>query len=119
MKKSIFVVEDNEDIREILTLILEGEQFHVVPNASISEFEEKVSYSKPDVILLDIRLPDGDGMHLCSRIKNSKKLEDVPVIMMSAHEQIAVVMQQCKADTFISKPFDIDDLLHKVQQYAS
>lgn len=118
MKKRIFIVEDDDDIREIVTLVLEGEQYEVIPNSTISEFEQKFNQHKPDAILLDIRLPDGNGMELCTLLKSQEQTRHIPVIMMSAHEQIAIVMQNCKAESFISKPFDIDDLLSKVQLYA-
>jgi len=80
--------------------------------ASIAAFLE--STVKPDLFLLDIRLPDGNGMELCERLKDDPRYTQVPVILVSAHLQKVGVMGMSSADDFVGKPFDIDFLLVRV-----
>ncbi len=114
MNKRIHVVEDDEDIRFIIDFILRDANFDVELSASATDFYEKINYSNPDLILLDIMLPDGDGREICKKLKADASTKNIPIIMMSAHvaENDAIVV--CNADDFITKPFDIDSFIHKI-----
>ncbi|MEJ2880960.1 response regulator transcription factor [Pedobacter sp. GR22-6] len=115
MVKEIFVLEDDRDIGFILNHILFDEGYQVSVYESISAFKYALRLGTPDLLLMDVRLPDGNGMELCEELKADSAFS-LPVLMMSAdwhlHNQ-----GQCKANEYISKPFDIDLILNKIGSY--
>ncbi len=117
MKDIIYIVEDNEYIREILFYILEDEKYDVYVCGSAQKFNFLMAKSLPDVVVLDVMLPDGNGIELCKQIKLQEVTSHIPVIMMSAHSKPEEVIQLSGADVFISKPFDIDFFKDLVTRY--
>ena len=118
MPKLIFILEDNEDLRELYGLILAEENYDISSFSTIKEFMEHAN-EIPDLYLLDVMLPDGDGVALCKQLKENPKTADVPVIMISAHRDIADVKQQCPDSDFIAKPFDINHLSEQIAKRIS
>src|SRR5690606_22634863 len=97
--KSIFVIEDNEDIGFILNYFLTEEGFRVRLFASAEDFTNAFKYEVPDIFLVDVMLPDGDGISLCNLIKRDSRSAGVPVLMMSAHSDEKTV-RKCNAEEF-------------------
>ena len=116
MKKNIYVVEDNDDIRDLVQYLLESEGYEVEAFANVSDFERKFELAKPDALVLDIMLPDGNGMDLCNKIKASSATKNLPVLLMSANTNALFINKKTEADDFISKPFDIDEFASKVHK---
>ncbi|RZJ77579.1 PleD family two-component system response regulator [Pedobacter sp. Leaf250] len=114
MGKSVFVLEDDEGIRDVIILLLEEENYDVKGFASVEDFNLNAKNLQPDLFLLDVMLPDGSGMDVCGVLKKSENTKNIPVLMMSAHAKIAEINKSCNAQGFIAKPFDIYDLLKKV-----
>ena len=81
-----------------------------------ADFRIALDEDLPDVFLLDVMLPDGNGIELCHLIKNEARSKKLPVIIMSAHSDITE-SQACHAEEFISKPFDLSNLLSKIRQH--
>ncbi|WP_442591868.1 response regulator [Pedobacter sp. AW31-3R] len=113
--KRICVLEDDESIREVLEILLTEENYQVNGFASVSDFLKGNKGNEPDLFLLDIMLPDGNGIDLCSMLKSSERTRNIPVLMMSAHSNQMKVEETCSAEGFVKKPFDIYDLLLKVE----
>lgn len=111
-QKEITILEDDGDIREICTYFFASQGFKVNGYGNVKEFSTPPPST--DVFLLDVRLPDGNGLAVCRMLKSDVRYEHIPVIMMSAHMDTSVMMDRCGADHFISKPFDLDLLLEKV-----
>ena len=111
--KQIFILEDDDSIREMIAYLLssKGYEVHAFPNAG--EFGRSIKLQKPDLILMDIMLPDGNGLEICKNLHDDKQTKDIPVILMSAHSNDSVSKENCARD-FIAKPFDIEDLLKAV-----
>ncbi len=114
LKKNIYVVEDNDDIRELVQYLLESEGYEVEAFANVSDFERKFELIKPDALVLDIMLPDGNGMDLCNKIKATASTENMPILLMSANTNALYINKKSTANDFISKPFDIDEFVQKV-----
>ena len=114
--RKIFLVEDNEAIREILEIFLTSENYDVKSFASVSEFEERDTYVIPDLYLFDVMLPDGSGIDLCQQIKKDQENKDIPVIIMSAHANLSHMQYLCQPDDLIAKPFDIENVLARIQK---
>lgn len=68
----------------------------------------------PDLFLLDVMLPDGNGIDVCEMLKTAHQTRSIPVLIMSAHSSEHLVKQSCRSDGFVAKPFDINELINKV-----
>lgn len=119
MKKSVFLLEDNLDLIELFTILLEEEFYQVSAFPTISLFNKVISNKLPDIFLLDIMLPDGNGADICEQLKNSPRTKHIPVILMSANTSAADIKKKCMADDFIAKPFDINEFIQKVNRYVN
>lgn len=119
MGKRICVLEDNDDIREILSFILEDESYEVSAYANVKDFLNRKNIVQPDVFLLDVMLPDGSGLDVCNGLKADQLTKNIPVLMMSANYKEKEIRNSCKAQDFIPKPFDIQDLILRIGRQAS
>ena len=115
--KEIFIVEDDPDIRELIEYLLVSLEFKVESFPTAEDFYNGISGHSPDLILLDIMLPDGNGLEICKMLKDQQQTNQIPVLLMSAHADGNLLRGHC-ANDFISKPFDIDDLVNRIQQYV-
>ena len=114
-KKNILVIEDNHAILDVITLILESEAFHVAGLNKGADFINHVQEFKPDVIIMDIMLPDVDGRTLLKELKDIQSTRHIPVLMISArYNANNYTLDGVEADDFMAKPFNIDELMDKI-----
>ncbi|MBE9602547.1 response regulator transcription factor [Pedobacter sp. MC2016-24] len=116
MAKLIHVIEDDDDIRFILEYILLEANYNVMLFPTASAFEAAIIADKPDLIILDVMLPDGNGIEICRRLKINPETFHIPVLIMSAHAAQHAILEEACADDFISKPFDLDHFIDRVNQ---
>ncbi|MEM8835761.1 MAG: response regulator transcription factor [Planctomycetota bacterium] len=113
----VLIVEDEVDIAELIEFHLEreGYQTHVV--ASGGKAIERVDQERPDLVILDIMLPDLDGLEVCRRIKNDQTTRDIPILMVSARgeESDIVVGLELGAEDYVTKPFSPRVLMARVK----
>jgi len=114
MAKLIHVIEDDDDIRFILEYILLEANYNVTLFPTASAFEAAIIADKPDLIILDVMLPDGNGIEICRRLKINPETFHIPVLIMSAHAAQHAILEEACADHFISKPFDLDHFIDRV-----
>jgi two-component system, OmpR family, response regulator len=111
----LLVVEDEEMILELLSGSLRFAGFDVVTAVSGAEALRAVTASRPDLVLLDVMLPDGDGFEVVRRLRSSGP--DVPVIFVTArdgvHERVAGLA--LGADDYVTKPFSLDEVLERIR----
>jgi len=119
MGKKICLLEDDEGIREIIEMILTDEQYEVYGFSNVKDFMAFEDKGSQDLYLLDVRLPDGNGLTVCDDLKSNEATKRIPIMMMSAHAGLNEMRRDCKAEDFIAKPFDIFDLLKKVDNQLS
>ena len=117
--KKILVVEDEADILDVIQYILVESGYQVGNSPNVQQFSSELERLCPDLILMDIRLPDGSGLDLCRNLKNNPNTSHIPVIIMSAHYYPHHSGDEYCGDDFIAKPFDIDFLLNKVKLQLS
>ncbi|TCC93488.1 response regulator [Pedobacter frigiditerrae] len=115
--KNILVIEDNHAILDVITLVLQSEAYKVSGLNKSVDMMEHIDSFKPDLLILDIMLPDGDGRELLGQLRNNEKTAHIPVLMISAKYTTATFQQNTehKPNGFLAKPFDIDDLLDKIE----
>lgn len=113
----ILVAEDEADIRELIVYSLTFSGFEVVTAADGEEAVQKALQERPDLVMLDVRMPKMTGYEVCSAIKKTSDLADVPVIILSAKGQDYEIEAGLEAGAYeyILKPFALDELVHKVR----
>lgn len=117
MNQKIHIVEDDEDIRYIIAYILSEMGYQVNVSETIKDFSEQLLNYKPDLMLIDVMLPDGNGLDLCLELKKYPETNKIPIIVMSAHAAEEFVLQKACAEDFISKPFDLEDLVTLIKKH--
>ncbi len=114
----VLVVDDEEDVRNLVKVILEAEGYSV-DIASNGEDAQKIMKKKRfDLLLLDVVMPQSDGLELCRKIRHDKKLRDTPVIMFSALGKgiRTMLSEDEKADDYLDKPFEKKILVEMVNK---
>ena len=115
-KKTIMVVDDNPDIITIVRTILEGKGYGVLSATSGQELLDMLKSEKPDLIILDIMMPEMDGLEVLSRLKGLTETATIPVILLTAKVQYEDVLGGYKlgADYYITKPFTSTQLVNGI-----
>lgn len=113
----IYLVEDDDNIRKLVCYALEREGYEVKGFSLPSEFWEGIQQEIPKLIILDIMLPQEDGLSILSRLRSADKTKNVPVIMLTAKdsEYDRVTGLDMGADDYISKPFGMTELTARVR----
>jgi len=114
--KTIMVVDDNPDIITIVKTILEGKGYTVLSASSGLELLNMLKNQKPDLIILDIMMPEMDGLEVLSRLKAVTDTATIPVILLTAKVQYEDVLGGYKlgADYYITKPFTSTQLVNGI-----
>ena len=114
MTLRILVVEDDREIRSLMQSSLTVEGFEVQTAVSVSEAKAMLHIAPPDVLLLDLGLPDGDGIDLVHEVR---KQHSLPVLVVSARHQEAQKIQllDAGADDYLTKPFSVAELLARIR----
>lgn len=113
------IVDDEPAISETLQFILEEEGYQVTTSPDGAALEKYMNGSTPDLILLDYWLPKKNGDEIAKALKNRKDTKDIPIIMMSASNNIGDIARGAGVDDFLPKPFDFEDIVTKVQKYIN
>lgn len=113
----IYIVEDDTNIREIESFALKNSGYQVQDFENAKEFYRAVKEKKPDLALLDIMLPDEDGMEILQKLRKNPETKRLPVIMVTAKatELDRVKGLDLGADDYIIKPFGVMELISRVK----
>jgi DNA-binding response OmpR family regulator len=114
--KKILVIEDNHAILDVITLILQSESYKVTGLNKSVDMMAHIDQHNPDLLILDIMLPDGDGRELLKQLRINRTTQHLPVLMISAKYTAQNIEHgEYKPNGFLPKPFDIDDLLDRIE----
>jgi DNA-binding response OmpR family regulator len=113
----ILVAEDEPDILELIAFGLAYAGLEVITAADGEQAVQKAVQEKPDLVMLDVRMPKMTGYEACAALKETTELKDVPVILLSARGQESEIEAGLDAGAYeyILKPFELEELVHKVQ----
>jgi CheY-like chemotaxis protein len=117
MNKKILIFDDDKTILEVITIIFEENGYQVEISETSHDILEKVSQFRPDVILMDNWIPKIGGVEATRLLKNSADFKDIPVIYVTANNDIVALAKEAMADDYVAKPFNLDDLEEKVAKY--
>jgi DNA-binding response OmpR family regulator len=117
MPKTIIVIEDDPDILDMMIYILKDEGYEVIGSVDCRPLDDIFKY-QPDLILLDNRLPDVSGKDACLKLKEDAETRHIPVVLVSAHQNLQQMAGESMADGYVSKPFDLEELLATVRRFA-
>jgi CheY-like chemotaxis protein len=121
MSPRILAVDDEPDILMVVRTALSSEGFDVRTASSGAECLESAQAEPPDLILLDVMMPEMDGFEVVRRLKADPKTATIPVIMLTALSEKQMIKQAILGgvDYYIVKPFDLEDLITKVGRALS
>ena len=117
VRERLTLVEDDPDLAASLTLALERDGFEVARFATGREGLEGILDSPPDLVLLDLNLPDLDGLGVCREIRGTTAISDLPIIILTARvtESDRVLGLDLGADDYITKPFSLRELKSRIR----
>ena len=113
IKRKVLIIENDDDIRNIVEFILAHEGFETLSIAEPESLADILQF-RPDLILIDEFINNRPGHRLCLRIKHEPLLAHLPVIVLSTANDIELIATECKANDYIRKPFDVEEMVDKV-----
>jgi CheY-like chemotaxis protein len=119
MSRRVLVVDDEPDIVYMVKVILRSAGCEVMTAEGVAEATTKLQVDDPDLVLLDLRLGDGDGMDVLAALRQMGKIEKIPVLILSAHATPATSETALAAGAkgYITKPFVAGQLVDAVNEY--
>ncbi len=116
MSEKILVIDDEEATVQLIGMLLERRGFEVIKAYRAEEGLRKAYRTQPDMVLLDIMMPDMDGWDVCKRLR---EMSDVPIIFLTARSDVKDVVRglEMGADDYVIKPYDNDELVARVRAH--
>ncbi|MFD2164524.1 PleD family two-component system response regulator [Paradesertivirga mongoliensis] len=115
--RRVLCIDDDQDILDTLNIILATEGYSVRVSTSPGTIFQLVQEFSPDLILMDINMPNFNGLEICKALKAYISTENTPVIMVSSDESIEKAISDFGAQDIIRKPFSIDQIVEIVKLY--
>ncbi|MGH1517619.1 response regulator [Chryseobacterium sp. JK1] len=116
-KKKILIFDDDTAILEVVTIIFEENGYDVKISETSHDILEKVADYQPDVILMDNWIPKIGGVEATKLLKSSEEFKHIPVIYVTANNDIVALAAEAQADDYVSKPFNLEDLEDMVAKH--
>ncbi len=118
MKRSVLVVDDDVEIRQMLTILFELEGWRVVDAKDGFEALDILGLNLPDAIVLDVMMPNMDGLTFCQSLRSSPRTAEIPIIMLSGKPTEVAKREglQAGASAYFIKPPDLNELISRLNQ---
>ncbi len=112
----VFIVEDDENIRDLILYALKANNFEAIGFECASDFFSELKTTTPDIVILDVMLPDTNGLSILSTIRTNSTINTIPIIMLTAKssEYDKVKGLDLGADDYITKPFSVLELISRI-----
>lgn len=117
-KEQILIVDDDSHILKTLGYRLISENFLVTTARNGESALKNIYKLKPDLIILDLKLPGIDGYEVCRRLKKDRRYKDIPIVMLTARDkpEDKLLGIESRADGYITKPYKIEELLWEIRR---
>jgi two-component system alkaline phosphatase synthesis response regulator PhoP len=126
MAQKILIVDDDPDLVEAVSIILESKGYKVAAAYGGVEGLEKVKTEKPDLIVLDVMMPDKDGYEVCKELKADEKYRSIPILLLTAvvskissTKYTQQMGMETEADDYVDKPVEPDELVRRIEVLIS
>ena len=121
MAKRILIIEDDQDIVSLLEFRLFSHGYEVLTAMDGAQGLAMARAEKPDLIMLDINLPEVNGFTVCSMLKADEEYHAIPIIFLTARDGYAdnIFDESVQPEAYVTKPFDINDLVQKIRHLTS
>jgi len=119
MSKRLLVIDNDAEVLNMMQEALEYEGFEVKIQADTKQVFEIIEDYKPDLILIDYILDGINGGETCHQIKVNPVTSHIPVVIVSAYSKVILSLGNYHSDAFLAKPFDLEELVHLVNQLLS
>ena len=113
-KVRVLFADDDEDLLRLVKLKLSTQGFLVALSLNGERVKAMALSDRPDIILLDVTMEGNDGRDICKSLKEDGVTKDIPVILLSANDELKKIAEQCGADGYVAKPFDANSLKNKI-----
>ncbi|WP_294198566.1 MULTISPECIES: PleD family two-component system response regulator [Chryseobacterium] len=117
--KLILVCDDEEGILDVVEMMLDAEGFTVKTELESAHVFDRIKEHNPDLLIVDLWMPVMSGDELIRKIRGNEEMKSLPIMVMSASRDGEGIAFGAGADTFISKPFDINAFVSKVNELIS
>jgi DNA-binding response OmpR family regulator len=117
-QRTILVVDDDPDISMMLKLMLEFKGYAVRTADRQEKIYEVLQNNPIDLIIMDMLLSGINGTDICTELKQNNSISHIPIMMISAHPNARDICREAGANDFISKPFDMQDILSKIELHT-
>lgn len=118
-KKKIMIFDDDTVILEVVSILFEDAGYDVHISETSHDILEKVDQYRPDIILMDNWIPNIGGVEATRLLKSHEEFSSIPVIYVTANNDIAALAANATADDYLAKPFNLDDLEDKIKKFIS
>jgi two-component system, OmpR family, alkaline phosphatase synthesis response regulator PhoP len=117
MSSKILVVEDDAEVMDLIRTALSFKEYASVETMSGGNAVQLAMEHKPDLVILDLALPDMDGLEVCKRLKNEETTKSIPVIMLTARDGVSDIVRglESGANDYVTKPFEVMELMARVR----
>ena len=118
ISKKVLVVEDETDFRDMITHFLEHAGYQVAAAGNGEDGLALYRQTSPDVVILDVNLPDMSGFDICRRIRKEGPRPETPVLICTVHSEVSGVAEglDCGATDYVLKPFQVPDLIERLRR---
>ena len=114
-KSNILVIDDDQDIGRMLKMLLEFKGFNVSIAENKTKADDILKNTRTNIMIMDMLLSGENGINVCSDFKSNDEIKHIPILMMSAHPDAKKICLDAGANDFISKPFEMQDMLLKIE----
>ncbi|MBL4676643.1 MAG: response regulator [Mucilaginibacter sp.] len=118
MRDKVLVIEDEPVIGEMMCILLEIEGYKVISLNDTASALRKLKAEEVALVMLDLNLAGEDGRDVCRYIKGQSDLQHTPVILVSSSPDLPQIKDECGADDYIAKPFELTDFVQKVKDFT-
>lgn len=117
MSAKILVVEDDAEVMDLIRTALSFKEYASVETMSGGNAVQLALEHKPDLVILDLALPDMDGLEVCKRLKSQESTKAIPVIMLTARDTVTDIVRglEAGANDYVTKPFEVMELMARVR----
>ena len=118
-KAHILAVDDDTDLLILFRGSMQARDYVVDISINGDNIWECIEKKRPDVIMLDVHMNGKEGSDICKELKNNVATSSIPIIMLSATDDLKKVSEDCGADSYLSKPFNADKVAYEIEKILS